>query len=70
MATQIIKKAAVKEREFKVGETIDFRCQVPEQNIGWNYKRVSGVIQKVNKVTVHVLDEENNLWKVEKYDVL
>jgi hypothetical protein len=70
MATQIIKKAEVKQPEYKVGETIYFRFQVPEQNIGWRWASNKAIIQKVNRVTVHALDDKGNLWKVEKSDIL
>jgi hypothetical protein len=70
MATQIIKKAEVKQPEYKVGETINFRFQVPEQNIGWSWASKMATIQKVNRVTVHALDDKGNLWKVEKSDIL
>jgi hypothetical protein len=70
MKTQIIKKAAVKKPEFTVGQHITFKYEVPVQNIGWGYEKGTGVIQKVNRVTVHVLDNEGNLWKVNNDDVL
>jgi hypothetical protein len=70
MKTQIIKKAAVKKPEFTVGQHITFKYEVPVQNIGWGYEKSTGVIQKVNRVTVHVLDNEGNLWKVNNDDVI
>jgi hypothetical protein len=70
MKTQIIKKAAVKKPEFTVGQYITFRYEVQVQNIGWGYEKENGTIQKVNRVTVHVLDNEGNLWKVNNDDVL
>lgn len=70
MKTQIIKKAAVKEIEYKIGQEITFRYDVPLQNIGWTYEKGKGVIEKVNRVTVHVLDDKGNLWKVNKYDIV
>ena len=70
MKTQIIKKAAVKKPEFTVGQYITFRYEAQLQNIGWGYEKENGTIQKVNRVTVHVLDNEGNLWKVNNDDVL
>ena len=70
MKTQIIKKAAVKEVEYKVGQEVTFRYRVPLQNIGWTYKTEKGHIQKVNRVSVHVLDNKFDLWMVDKYDVV
>ena len=70
MKTQIIKKSAVKKPEFTVGQHITFKYEVPVQNIGWGYEKGIGVIQKVNRVTVHVLDNEGNLWKVNNDDVV
>jgi hypothetical protein len=70
MKTQIIKKAAVKKPEFTVGQYITFMYEVPLQNIGWGYEKSTGVIQKVNRITVHVLDNEGNLWKVNNDDVI
>jgi len=70
MKTQIIKKAAVKKPEFTVGQHITFMYEAPVQNIGWGYEKSTGVIQKVNRVTVHVLDNEGNLWKVNNDDVI
>jgi hypothetical protein len=70
MKTQIIKKAAVKKPSFTVGQHITFKYEVPVQNIGWGYEKSTGVIQKVNRVTVHVLDNEGNLWKVNNDDVI
>jgi hypothetical protein len=70
MKTQIIKKAAVKKPEFTVGQHITFKYEVPVQNIGWGYEKGTGVIQKVNRITVHVLDGEGNLWKVNNDDVI
>ena len=70
MKTQIIKKATVKKPDFKIGEKITFRYQVPLQNIGWTYEKGIGIIDKVNRVTVNVLDDKGNLWKVDKYDVV
>jgi hypothetical protein len=70
MKTQIIKKAAVKKPEFTVGQHITFKYEVPVQNIGWGYEKGTGVIQKINRITVHVLDNEGNLWKVNNDDVL
>jgi len=70
MKTQIIKKAAVKKPEFTVGQHITFKYEVPVQNIGWGYEKSTGVIQKVNRITVHVLDGEGNLWKVNNDDVI
>jgi hypothetical protein len=70
MKTQIIKKAAIKTPEFTVGQHITFKYEVPVQNIGWGYEKGTGVIQKVNRVTVHVLDNEGNLWKVNNDDIV
>ena len=70
MKTQIIKKAAVKKPEFRVGQYVEFRYEVQVQNIGWGYEKEIGVIQKVNRVTVHVLDNEGNLWKVNNEDIV
>ena len=39
------------------------------KSIELNYQE-EGVIQKVNPVTVHVVDFKGNLWKVEKEDIL
>lgn len=71
MKTQIIKKATIKEYEieYTVGQEITFICKVPLQNIGWTYERKKGIVQKVNRVTVKALDNEGNLWVVDKYDI-
>ena len=70
MKTQIIKKAAVKKPEFEVGQYVTFRYEATLQNIGWGYEKENGIIEKVNRVTIHVLDNEGNLWKVNNDDVL
>ena len=69
MRTQIIKRAAVKKVDYTVGQEITFVYAVPLQNIGWTYERKKGIIQKVNRVTVKALDNEGNLWSVDKYDI-
>jgi hypothetical protein len=70
MKTQIIKPAETKKPEFHVGGKIVFQYWVPLQNIGWGTERKTGAIQKVNRVTLHVLDNENNVWRVNKVDVV
>jgi hypothetical protein len=70
MATQIIKKAASAQPKIALGERIQFKYWVQLQNIGWGTEVEEGVIQKVNPVTVHVVDFKGNLWKVEKEDIL
>jgi hypothetical protein len=70
MKTQIIKRAEVQFPNYKVGNMVTFRYEVPLQNIGWGYEREQGMIEKVNKVTLLVLDQEGNLWKVNKDDIL
>jgi hypothetical protein len=71
MKTQIIKKPEVMywDIEYKTGQEITFVYEVPLQNIGWTLERKTGIIQKVNRMTVHALDNEGNLWKVHKYDI-
>jgi hypothetical protein len=70
MKTQIIKKAAVKKPQFRVGQYVEFRYEVQVQNIGWGYESETGMIEKINKVTLLVMDQEGNLWKVNKEDIL
>jgi hypothetical protein len=70
MKTQIIKRAEVQLPKHKVGDIITFRYEVQVQNIGWGYESETGMIEKINKVTLLVLDQEGNLWKVNKEDVL
>jgi len=70
MKTQIIKRAEVQFPKHKVGDIITFRYEVPVQNIGWGYTSETGMIEKINKVTLIVMDQEGNLWKVNKEDVL
>jgi hypothetical protein len=70
MKTQIIKRAEVPVPQYKVGDIIKFRYEVQVQNIGWGYESETGMIEKINKVTVLVLDQEGNLWKVNKDDIL
>jgi hypothetical protein len=70
MKTQIIKRAEVQLPKYKVGDIITFRYEVQVQNIGWGYESETGMIEKINKVTVLVLDQEGNLWKVNKDDIL
>jgi hypothetical protein len=70
MKTQIIKKAEVQFPKYKVGDMITFRYEVPVQNIGWGYEKEIGMIEKINKVTLIVMDQEGNLWKVNNEDVL
>lgn len=70
MKTQIIKKAESQFPKYKVGDIITFRYEVPLQNIGWGYEKERGMIEKINKVTLIVMDQEGNLWKVNKYDVV
>ena len=70
MKTQIIKRAEVQLPKHKVGDIITFRYEVQVQNIGWGYESETGMIEKINKVTVLVLDQEGNLWKVNKDDIL
>ena len=70
MKTQIIQKAETKTPGFKIGQTITFRYEVPVQNIGTGYQRETGVITKVNRVTVHVCDLYDNTWKVRCEDIL
>jgi hypothetical protein len=71
MKTQIIKRAEVPVPQYKVGDIIKFRYDVvPLQNIGCGYTSETGMIEKINKVTVLVLDQEGNLWKVNKDDIL
>jgi hypothetical protein len=70
MKTQIIKRAEVPFPQYKVGDIIKFRYEVQVQNIGWGYESETGMIEKINKVTVLVLDQEGNLWKVNKDDIL
>ena len=70
MKTQIIKRPEVQLPQYKVGDIITFRYEVQVQNIGWGYERETGMIEKINKVTLIVMDQEGNLWKVNKEDVL
>jgi hypothetical protein len=70
MKTQIIKTAESQFPNYKVGNMVTFRYEVPLQNIGWGYEREQGMIEKINKVTLLVLDQEGNLWKVNKDDIL
>jgi hypothetical protein len=70
MKTQIVKKATKPIVEYKIGQSIEFSYPVPLQNIGWTTKTKEGTIQKVNRVTVNVLDIDGNLWKVNKEDIL
>ena len=70
MKTQIIKRVAEKVIEYKVGQNVTFKYWVPEQNIGWSTENENGIIQKVNRVTINVLDIKCNLWKVNKDDIL
>ncbi len=70
MKTQIIKRAEVPVPQYKVGDIIKFRYEVQVQNIGWGYESETGMIEKINKVTVLILDQEGNLWKVNKDDIL
>ena len=70
MKTQIIKRPEVQLPQYKVGDIITFRYEVQVQNIGWGYERETGMIEKINKVTLIVMDQEGNLWKVNKEDIL
>jgi hypothetical protein len=70
MKTQIIKRAEVQLPQYKVGDIITFRYEVQVQNIGWGYEKETGMIEKINKVTLIVMDQEGNLWKVNKEDIL
>jgi hypothetical protein len=70
MKTQIIKRAEVPFPKYKVGDIITFRHEVQVQNIGWGYESETGMIEKINKVTLLVMDQEGNIWKVNKEDIL
>jgi hypothetical protein len=70
MKTQIIKTAQKPEVTHRVGDLVKFRYQIQEQNIGWTYEHTTGCITKVNRVTVNVLDGNDNLWRVNKEDIV
>ena len=70
MKTQIIKRPEVQLPQYKVGDIITFRYEVQVQNIGWGYESETGMIEKINKVTLLVMDQEGNIWKVNKEDIL
>jgi hypothetical protein len=70
MKTQIIKTAQKPIVTHRVGDLVKFRYQIQEQNIGWKYECTTGCITKVNRVTVNVLDGNDNLWRVNKEDIV
>lgn len=70
MKTQIIKTATKPIIEYKIGQRIKFSYQTPLQNIGWTTEITEGVIEKINRVTIDVLDSEGNTWRVNKEDIL
>jgi hypothetical protein len=70
MKTQIIKTAPKPIIEYKIGQNIEFRYEVPLQNIGWTTEITEGTIQKVNRVTIDVLDTNGNTWRVNKEDII
>ena len=66
MARLIKKAEKVKQtRTFSTGETVTFQVQVPLQNIGTTYEDRTGVIVKVNRKTIDVIENEyGNTWRV------
>jgi hypothetical protein len=70
MKTQIVKRVTKPIIEYKVGQNISFSYEVPLQNIGWTTEIEEGIIQKVNRVTIMVLDSIGNIWKVNKEDII
>lgn len=71
MKTQIMKMSTkIKPIEYFVGQNIEFSYETSLQNIGTTREYTRGAIQKVNRVTVNVLDDKGNLWKVNKEDIL
>ena len=70
MKTQIIKTPQKPEVTHRVGDLVKFRYWAQEQNIGWKYEYTTGCIMKVNRVTVNVLDGNDNLWRVNKDDIV
>jgi|APGre2960657444_1045066.scaffolds.fasta_scaffold731491_1 hypothetical protein len=70
MKTQIIKTVPKPIIEYKIGQSIEFRYEVPLQNIGWTTEITEGVIEKINRVTIDVLDSNGNTWRVNKEDII
>jgi hypothetical protein len=70
MKTQIVKRVTKPIIEYTIGQTIKFSYEVPLQNIGWTTEIEEGIIQKVNRVTIMVLDNIGNIWKVNKEDIV
>jgi hypothetical protein len=71
MATLIKKAETVKQtRTFSTGETVTFQVQVPLQNIGTTYEDRTGVIVKVNRKTIDVVENKyGNTWRVNMDEV-
>jgi len=71
--TRIIKAAVQPQvklnEQFKVGQTIDWWEYYNDGRVGRSILH-TGVIQKVNKVTVDALDNEGNLWRVDEEDIM
>jgi hypothetical protein len=70
MKTQIIKTVQKPIVTHRVGDLIKFRYWVKEQNYGWSYEYTTGCIVKLNLVTFNVLDGNDNLWRVNKEDIV
>lgn len=69
MATKLIKKAAIVEKQFHVGQLLRFPIQVALQNIGTTDEWHEGKVVKVNKVTIDIEHENGNVYRVDKWDL-
>ena len=62
---RLIRKAAVKEVVFNIGDKIYFTKFIDDGRMGSNY-RYEGTVVKVNRVTVDMETQSGNVYRVEK----
>lgn len=70
MAKMIKKAEQVTESKPKIGDTVNFKVLVPEQNIGYSYELRKGKVIKVNRKTVDVTDSYSNTWRVNLNEIV
>ena len=68
MAT-LIKKAAVKEVTFNVGDKISFTKMIHDGRSYYNIQKFGTVVQ-VNKVTVDMETKDGDVWRVRKNEAV
>lgn len=65
---KLIKKAEVKQFKFNVGDKVKFYSHWFDGRIS-GFDEYSGTVVKVNKVTIDVMVESGDIWRVESHEL-